>query len=274
MIFTSNDSYTSQLTFDSFIPSATNQQAFDTARAIADDSSDLQGSVIVIWGERGIGKTHLLRAVQNHVEASHPAMRVSYLGEGDFYSMAMALLSNRNFPEEFLSAHEADSVFMVDDINYLTDIEYLADTPQTFSLLHDLVSRISGNGGIVLCAGTKADIGFKTACVNPRMSIAIPMQPSPQDVRARIVEKLLHDRDEALTLPEDVKQMLAERFENINTLKKETWKLIYTTALQGIATLSLEQAVEVLDKPRKHSSPAKEVRLDPKKRRTEVNRLG
>ena len=100
------------------------------------------------------------------------------------------------------------------------------------------------------------------------------MQPSPQDVRARIVEKLLHDRDEALTLPEDVKQMLAERFENINTLKKETWKLIYTTALQGIATLSLEQAVEVLDKPRKHSSPAKEVRLDPKKRRTEVNRLG
>ena len=70
--------FNSQYTFDKFVVGSSNQHAFSAARAVADNPADAYNPLF-IYGESGLGKTHLLYAIANQIQREHPDYNIVYI---------------------------------------------------------------------------------------------------------------------------------------------------------------------------------------------------
>ena len=89
-IATTTNSFESAFTFDNFIVGSTNRFAHAASMAVADNPSTIYNP-LVIYGRSGVGKTHLLFAIKNHIAKKFPNKRVEYTRCEDFTNQ---LISN------------------------------------------------------------------------------------------------------------------------------------------------------------------------------------
>lgn len=100
-----------RLTFDSFIPHKSNQSAYDMAQKVAGLTPDLPRPIVLL-GEKGAGKTHLIWATVNHFRDRNAPVRVALISPRDFPDKVKALASN-----EVTLAAQPPIVLLVDDLH-------------------------------------------------------------------------------------------------------------------------------------------------------------
>ena len=107
----------SQYTFDKFAVGSSNQHAFSAARAVADNPADAYNPLF-IYGESGLGKTHLLYAIANQIQREHPDYNIVYI-KGDQFTNELidAVRSGKNF--EFRDKYRNADLFLMDDIQFI-----------------------------------------------------------------------------------------------------------------------------------------------------------
>ena len=107
-------------TFDSFVVRPHNQEAFAAAWAVA-QKPFFPYNPLFIHGTAGLGRTHLLLALGQHLAASDPNRRVLYLPATRFAHLvdktAVGASAARRFCERFRQA----DVILIDDLHHLTD---------------------------------------------------------------------------------------------------------------------------------------------------------
>lgn len=106
----------SQLTFDSFIEGEENQLALQATKAVANGSHGY--NPLFIYGKSGLGKTHLLKAVQNYLAANDRTRVCVYRQARDFvgdYTSAM-LDTSRGVKEALEQNYHDIDVLIIDDI--------------------------------------------------------------------------------------------------------------------------------------------------------------
>ena len=87
----------SQYTFESFVVGATNQHAFSAAEAVAEERTNVYNPLF-LYGQSGLGKTHLLYAIANRIQRRHPDYDIVYLtGEQFTNEFIEAVRSGKNF---------------------------------------------------------------------------------------------------------------------------------------------------------------------------------
>ena len=144
----------SSLTFENFVIGESNRMAYSMAVEVAESPGRLPLNPLFIYGKSGLGKTHLMRAIQNYIEETRPSMRTVYVDAQDFvskYSEAGAIkdqekVSFRNFRAYYEQA----------DILLLDDVQHLQGKKESMNMLFQLFNTLTSQGKQVVLSADRA----------------------------------------------------------------------------------------------------------------------
>ena len=112
----------SKLTFDRFVAGEENMLALDAAKQVA-NGENKSYNPLFIYGKSGLGKTHLLRAIQNYITSNDPSRLCIYRTAGDFVDEYVNAMRDEKaaLPRHALTRHYQDvDVLIIDDIQNMS----------------------------------------------------------------------------------------------------------------------------------------------------------
>ncbi|MDY3983691.1 MAG: chromosomal replication initiator protein DnaA [Veillonellaceae bacterium] len=141
-------------TFETFIHDYSNRIAYNAAERVADNPGGIATyNPLFIYGESGLGKTHLMHAIGNRILQLHPTMKVMCITSENFLNVFISYIRS-NKGEAFRNIFRSVDVLMIDDIQFITDKRYSTTQREFFHNFNDL---ISDNKQIVLTSDTIPD---------------------------------------------------------------------------------------------------------------------
>ena len=195
-----------EFTFENFIKGPSNQFAFAAAQAVAANPSGAYNPLF-IYGGSGLGKTHLLTAIQTEIKRTHPST------------------------EDFRMKYRVADLLLVDDIQFIAGKESTQEEFfHTFNSLHDAHKQI-----VIASDRPAKEIKSLEERLRTRFEwgLTADVQPPDFETRVAIVKRkaeLLH-----LDLPEDVAEFIANHLKNnIRQLEGAVKKLNAYYMLEGI----------------------------------------
>ena len=125
-----------QFTFDKFVVGPTNRIAYAAALAVSQNPAT-KYNPLFIYGDSGLGKTHLLYSIANALRISQPGFRIVYIKGDDFTNELINAIqtgSNSEFREKFRMA----DLLLVDDIQFIAGkIQTQEEFFHTFNALYE-----------------------------------------------------------------------------------------------------------------------------------------
>ena len=198
----------SQYTFESFVVGSTNQHAFSAAEAVAEERTTVYNPLF-IYGQSGLGKTHLLYAIANRIQRRHPDYNIVYLtGEQFTNEFIEAVRSGKNF--EFRDKYRNANLFLMDDIQFIagkdkTQEEFF----HTFNSLYDNHSQIVLTSDRVPSDMLRLEERLRTRF---EWGLMVDVQPPDYETRWAITKNKALEM--GITLPDDVCNYIAENITN------------------------------------------------------------
>ena len=243
----------SSLTFENFVIGESNRMAYSMAVEVAESPGRLPLNPLFIYGKSGLGKTHLMRAIQNYIEETRPSMRTVYVDAQDFvskYSEAGAIkdqekVSFRNFRAYYEQA----------DILLLDDVQHLQGKKESMNMLFQLFNTLTSQGKQVVLSADRAP---KTIQFDARLKSrvysggTIDIQPPEVETKLGIVKSFTDEfsRSEGLgnfTLSDDIQMYIAENSgSNIRELKGAVNTVIYRMIYCDRSDISIDEVRELL----------------------------
>ena len=222
-------------TFETFVIGASNRFAHAATLAIAEAPARAYNPLF-IWGESGLGKTHLLHAAGNYAQKLFPGMRVKYVSTEEFTNdFINSLRDDRK--ASFKRSYRDIDVLLVDDIQFIEGKEGIQEEFfHTFNTLHN------ANKQIVISSDRPPK---KLATLEDRLrtrfewGLITDVQPPELETRIAILRKKAQmDR---LDVPPDVLELIASRIErNIRELEGA---LIRVTAFASLSNTAIDKAL-------------------------------
>jgi chromosomal replication initiator protein len=128
-------------TFDAFVIGASNRFAHAAAQSVAETPASAYNPLF-IYGDSGLGKTHLLHAIGNYVRKNFPSSHVRYVSTETFMNEFVESIRN-NTGLQFKRRYRACDVLLVDDIQFIENKESLQEEFfHTFNSLHEASKQI------------------------------------------------------------------------------------------------------------------------------------
>jgi chromosomal replication initiator protein len=128
-------------TFDQFVIGASNRFAHAAALSVAEVPARSYNPLF-IYGQSGLGKTHLLHAIGHHIRQFHPAKRVRYVSTETFLNEFIEAIRT-NTRHAFKRWYRDVDVLLVDDIQFMANHErFQEEFFHTFDSLHGAHSQI------------------------------------------------------------------------------------------------------------------------------------
>lgn len=123
-------------TFDSFIIGNSNRMAYAAAVAIS-DSPGTAYNPLFIYGNSGLGKTHLMHAIGNQILKNDPTKKVLYVTSEVFTTEFIEAIANKK-NNEFRNKYRKIDVLLIDDIQFISRMERTQEEFfYTFSSLYE-----------------------------------------------------------------------------------------------------------------------------------------
>jgi chromosomal replication initiator protein len=201
-------------TFDTFVIGASNRFSHAAAVAVAEAPARAYNPLF-IWGDSGLGKTHLLHAVGHYAPRLFPGMRVRYVSTEEFTNdFINSLRDDRKVA--FQRRYRDVDVLLVDDIQFLEGKEGTQEEFfHTFNTLHNANKQI-----VVSSDRPPKRLETLEDRMRTRFEWGLTTDIQPPELETRIAilrKKAAQDR---LAVPGDVLEFIAERIErNIRELE-------------------------------------------------------
>ena len=129
------------LTFDTFIVGSSNKFAHAAALAVAQHPATAYNPLF-IYGDSGLGKTHLLNAIKAEVLKNNPKANVIYV-DGETFTNEIVTAIRENKTNEFHNKYRQVDVLLVDDIQFIAGRERTQEEFfHTFNALHNAGKQI------------------------------------------------------------------------------------------------------------------------------------
>ena len=105
-------------TFDRFIVGNSNKFAHAAAKAVVANPGDSQYNPLMIYGNSGLGKTHLLLAIGQAIHENDPSKTMAYIKGDDFTNQLVRSIQTQTM-EKFRENFRNVDLLLVDDIQFI-----------------------------------------------------------------------------------------------------------------------------------------------------------
>lgn len=236
----------SKCTFDTFVVGKSNEFARGAALAVA----ELPGTAynpLFIYGNSGLGKTHLLVAIANYAMQNFPRMATRYVSANKFLNDYVEA-TQRNQWGTFNSKYHQVDILLVDDVQYLEGKDETIN--QLFNIFNEMTNR---NKQIVL----SADRAPKDIDMDDRMrsrfisGLLADIKPPDYETRLAILKNHLSRVNQHTSfygnIPDEVLFYLADvATSNIREMEGSITRLVSNMTLLRKDSISVEEAQELL----------------------------
>lgn len=217
-------------TFENFIKGPSNQFAYAAAQAVAANPSGAYNPLF-IYGPSGLGKTHLLNAIQVEIKKNHPDFNIVYV-DCEMFTNEIITAVKTATTEQFRQKYRQADVLLIDDIQFLAGKESTQEEFfHTFNTLHN-------DGRQIVIASDRPAKEIKSLEERLRTrfewGLTADIQPPDFETRVAIVKRKAELLN--LDLPDDVAEYIANHLkQNIRQLEGAVKKLNAYYMLEGIA---------------------------------------
>ena len=232
-----------EYTFDNFIEGSSNKFAKAACYAVANEPCVY--NPLFIYGHSGLGKTHLLYAVMNHLKKNNPELKIVYKTCETFTNELIDAISNHN-TAAFKDKYRTADVLLIDDIQFLANKESTQEEFfHTFSTLYESEKQI-----ILTSDRPPMEIKPLTDRLRTRFEggLLADVQPPSFELRTAIIRK----KSEAmgLVVPSTLVDYMAERLNNnIRQIEGVLKKLYAVASLTGaeVTKEAIDRIIAIVD---------------------------
>lgn len=198
-------------TFQNFIVGNNNSFAYAACKAVAQNPNPSEVyNPLFIYGPSGLGKTHLLRAIENEVKRNKPELNVLYIYCEAFTNEFISALANKT-TREFHNKYRNNVDYLLID-----DIQFLAGKIQTQEEFFHTFNELHKNGKQIVLTSDRPPKEIKTLEERLRTrfdwGLLADISPSEFETRVAIIER----KSEILgiEIPDEIIKYVAENLKN------------------------------------------------------------
>jgi chromosomal replication initiator protein len=238
-------------TFETFVVGNNNNFAHAAARAVAETPGKAYNPLF-LYGGTGLGKTHLLHAIGQHVTSHRKGARVAYLSSEKFTNEYIGAIQNNQLIR-FRKKYRQTDVLLIDDIHFLAGKERIQEEFfHTFNALHEAHKQI-----VLTSDRPASEIQNLEHRLVSRFEWGLVTDLQPPDIETRLAILQKKARLMGVELPDEIINFLATRIRtNIRRLEGALIRVASYASLTG-KKLSLEVVEnllrEVLHEEGRHS---------------------
>lgn len=197
-----------EYTFDTFVVGDSNKHAHAACYAVAKNPSKAYNPLF-LYGNTGLGKTHLLKAIRNEIAVSYPNYKTIYITGEEFTNELIENIKNKTMPE-FKNKYRSVDVLFVDDIQFIANKD---STQEEF--FHTFNALYEANKQIVLASDRPPrDIQLLENRLRSRfeMGIITDIYLPEYELKVAIIKQKA--KTYGMELPDDVVDFVAMKIKN------------------------------------------------------------
>ena len=234
------DQFNVKYAFDRFVVGPSNRFAHASCEAVAKDPGK-QFNPLFIYGGVGLGKTHLLHAIGNHIRKNNPALKVTYVSSEKFINEFIDSLRFEK-PASFRNKYRNLDCLLIDDIQFLVAKQSSQEEFFfTFNTLYDLKKQI-----VITSDRPPKELPTLEPRLISRFEWGVIADIQPPDLETRIAILRKKAEEEKLSIPDDVVLYIATQIKsNIRELEGSLLRITAFSVFTG-TPLTVDSVQKIL----------------------------
>lgn len=244
----------SAYSFENFVIGDSNRMAYSMALSVAETPGNQHLNPLFIYGKSGLGKTHLLRSIQNYIIQNIPELKVVYADSAELYNDYSDAVAAHDKDKEsyrtFKHRYEEADVLLIDDV------QQLQGKKATLDIVFQIFNKLTSQGRQVVLSADRApknidiDERYKTRF---NSGGTMDIQPPEVETKLGIVKGFIEEYRAAegskdIEIPSDVQMYIAENSSsNIRELKSAVTKVIYQMTFANQRNITLGDVRALLE---------------------------
>jgi chromosomal replication initiator protein len=243
-------------TFENFVMGSTNIFARAAAFAVSESPAKAYNPLF-IYGNSGLGKTHLLHAIGHYALSLFPRFKVRYVSSEEFTNDFINAIQN-NRSDKFLTEYRDIDILLIDDIQFLAGKDQTQEAFfHTFNALHDANKQV-----VITCDVPPKDLrGFEERMLSRfEWGLRVDIQAPELETRIAILRKKAEI--DKIKIGDDILEYMAERVQSnvrelegtlirvtayANLSRKPVDLALVQTVLKDVAPITDDQVVAPVD---------------------------
>ena len=239
-----SSSFNPKFTFDNFVVGSSNQFVAAAAKAVA-ERPGTNCNPLFIWGGVGLGKTHLLHAIGNHITENKKNLNVVYVTTEKFTNDLISSIQNskKGANSDFREKYRTCDVLIVDDIQFIINKNSVQE--EFFHTFNELVM----NGKQIVISSDKMpkDINPLEERLRSRFESGLIADVGVPDIETRIAIINKKAQLERYNISREAVEYIAEISKtNIREMEGRLSRAVFYSGLIGESVTSLETTREAL----------------------------
>lgn len=194
--------------FDNFVVGNSNRFATAAAQAVANNPGSTYNPLF-IYGNSGLGKTHLMHAVGNAILEANPGAKVKYVTSETFTNEIINAIQNHTV-KDFQEKYRTIDCLIIDDIQFLENKERTQEEFfHTFNALKESNKQI-----VISCDRNPQNMDKLEERLRSRFASGLTVDIQPPDLETRIAIIRKKAETENVNMPNDVIQTVATSIDN------------------------------------------------------------
>lgn len=204
-----NEEDVREYTFDNFVKGKSNELAYAFCTAVSDIDNNKNKNVfnpLFIYGNSGLGKTHLMKAIENKVRKTNPSLNIIFV-TGEQFTNELVVAISKKETDIFHDKYRSADFLLVDDIQFIAGKEFVQEEFfHTFNEIYNRGRQIVLTSDISPSKIKKLEERLQTRFVR---GIQVDVQPPDLETRIAIVNRWAEEYD--LSLSESIAKIIAEK---------------------------------------------------------------
>lgn len=196
-------------TFDQFVQGECNRFPFSAGMAISKKPGGTAFNPLIVYGDVGLGKTHLIQAIGNKIQDEHTDKQVIYLTSEKFTNQVIQAIKT-NSVNDFMNFYQMIDVLIIDDI------QFLANRHKTQEIFFNIFNQLHQSGKQLILSSDRPpkDLQDVEARLISRFKwgLVADLKTPDFETRMKILEKKL--QNENFDLSYEIKEYICSHVKN------------------------------------------------------------
>jgi len=228
--------------FKTFIEGKGNQFAKAAASSVADSPGQTPFNPLLIYSNPGLGKTHLLQAIGNHILQSNQETKVVYVTSEKFMLDFIFAIQN-NKSTKFAQSYRKIDVLLIDDVQFFQTKEQTQE--QFFHLFNDLFQQ--GKQIVLTTDRHPSELTQLKQRLVSRFQSGLIVDIQPPDLETRMAILMNKAKRENLDIPYDITEFIASSIkEDIRMMEGALVRLLALASLKK-ENINIELAKQIVE---------------------------